>query len=345
MRKISTALTATLVVGLAAAALTACSSASTSPTPSATSTASWSKVQSAADKEKTVTLYGNKAATVGNELGLAFEAEYPDIDFNYVQGISATQEIQVDQESAAGAKGADVFLLTDPIYADKQVSTGKFVSPVGPQAQNAQWAKQVGKSGYVNISIDPYLLCYNTNLVKTSPTTVTAMLNDKSLGNQEIGISDVIALGTIAGYKAYQAKLGSSFLTKLAATKPRVYAGFSVIAQALPAGEIKASLAITPSYYEAMSAAKAPVKCTVPTDAPIGVGYQVAALKNAKSPNAAQVLVNFMMTDKGQSILNGTFGHSPIDTTSKLAAFSYKGLDDPATVTAFTQNFDKLFKG
>jgi iron(III) transport system substrate-binding protein len=80
--------------------------------------------------------------------------------------------------------------------------------------------------------------------------------------------------------------------------------GGAPASQALAAGEFAAIAFATVTTIRPLMDIGAPVKLVVPSPS-FGVGYTGAILGWSKRPNAAQVFMNYLMSERGQTTWNG----------------------------------------
>ncbi|MFO1189147.1 MAG: extracellular solute-binding protein [Alphaproteobacteria bacterium] len=102
--------------------------------------------------------------------------------------------------------------------------------------------------------------------------------------------------------------------------KPVVFRSTSAAAQALAAGEIDAALCMTPGAIEPLIKQGATAAFTIPKPG-FGLVGALGITSWSKRPNAAQVFMNWLMTDEGQNALIAGVGTaaSPVGAQASTA--------------------------
>jgi len=98
---------------------------------------------------------------------------------------------------------------------------------------------------------------------------------------------------------------GMSFLKKLAATSPRAYRGTTQLMQSVIAGDAEVGIALNHDGVIAFINKGAPVALSAVQDPVYADVHGIAILGNAQHPNAARLLVDFVVSKEGQTILAG----------------------------------------
>jgi iron(III) transport system substrate-binding protein len=103
-----------------------------------------------------------------------------------------------------------------------------------------------------------------------------------------------------------QSTLGKSFITKLAAQNPKIYASAVPTQQALASGEISAAAFIS-TVVRDLIAQGAPIGFGLPKNA-WNTPYYGMILKRAPHPAAAQLLADYMISAEGQASISHNVG-------------------------------------
>lgn len=98
--------------------------------------------------------------------------------------------------------------------------------------------------------------------------------------------------------------LGPDFLTKFAAQEPRFFPGATANAQAAAAAEAWITAFTNPTTVLPLIEQGAPLRMVVPNPS-FGIAYTGAILGWSKRQNAAQVLMDYLMSSRGQSVWSG----------------------------------------
>jgi iron(III) transport system substrate-binding protein len=138
---------------------------------------------------------------------------------------------------------------------------------------------------------------------------------------------------------------GKDYLTRLAALKPRIYLSTLPMQQAVTSGELSAAL-LTPATTLDLKAQGAPVDFAIPPKGAWNAVWFGMVLKQAKHPNAAQLLANYMVTPEGQALALQRYGSVLKGVPGTFAVpFRVQKLSDltPAKVKAFQDRWKSLF--
>jgi iron(III) transport system substrate-binding protein len=290
-------------------ALTACGggAAEVSPEEEAASPG-WSQTVAAAEQEGTVVVYTPYLQNQQDALQAAFAERYPAISVQMVRQLSGV-EAKLDAEKQTGAAGADVVVTNDPGLAARYAASGDLLPLGGPAAEAWSGNPHLAGDTAFTSTFNTLGIAWNTGQVDAAVTGYADLLRPELKGR--IGLVDMTGTPAIVDfYRFLEETQGPDFLTRLAAQEPRFYPSTVPLQQAVVAGEVSVAGYVVPAVREEADAG-APVGFVLPTPAwaapfdAFGVGW-------AKHPNAAKVVLDFMMSPEGQTALG-------IDGTSALA--------------------------
>lgn len=252
----------------------------------------------------------------GSELSVAgaFQKAYPKIKLEAQRILSVDATPRLDQEAATNADGTDVALVSGEAWFIAKAAAGQLVVPVGPEAKRWQ-ATPYWKNTYIIGSVLPMVFGFNTT--KTKPFTDWSGFMAPELAGK-YAICDTAGPPVIAYNDWIQKTQSEAYLTKmLRDQKPVVFRSSSAAAQALAAGEIFAAQCMTPGALEPLMKQGAPVTFVVPKPGFALVGG-LGITSWSKRPNAAQVFMNWLMSDAGQVALMDGMGTavSPVGVRS-----------------------------
>lgn len=280
--------------------LTACGA---SPGTTAPVTGGWNEVVAAAENEGSVLLYSSQKPANLERLEKAFETAYPRIDLEFVRGTDADINPRVETENRTGRGTADVHMLTDATWIANAAQSGSYSTELaGPSLRAPEYrpGKSVLGNRFALSSAAVFALGWNTDAVPGGLTSPHDVLDPKYSG--KIGIVNPTGIASYVDlYRFYAATYGADYWERMAALNPRIYPSALGIAQALTSGEIAVTPSVQPLVTEA--AAGAPVGWALPAQ-PWGTPWYSHVTSVAPHPNAAQVLVDFMVTREGQAALN-----------------------------------------
>lgn len=155
---------------------------------------------------------------------------------------------------------------------------------------------------YVADRFNFFTIGYNTNLVKPEevPDAYEDLVHPRWTGRVGIEGSDVDWFGAMV--KSMGEQKGLEFFRKLAAMKPQIRTGHTLIAELVASGEIPLAATIYNHNAERLLVKGAPIKWKAirPT---FGRPNAIGVAKHAPRPHAAMLFVDFMLSKEGQHIL------------------------------------------
>ncbi|MCJ0906780.1 ABC transporter substrate-binding protein [Rhodococcus sp. ARC_M6] len=338
----------TLVALSAAAAMVGISGCSSSEPSSHAVDGSWEEVVAAANKEGKVMLYSSQKPANLDALKVAFHAEYPEIELEYVRGTDPDINPRVETENKIGKGTADVHMLTDASWIQTAAKSGAYSSElVGPALQAPEFDAEASvlDNRFFLTSAAVFAIGWNTDAVPNGLTSPQDIINPAFRG--KIGIVNPVGIASYVDmYRHFSSVYGEDYWDKLAALQPRIYPSALGVAQALTSGEIVASPSVQPLVTEVN--ADAPVNWVLPAR-PWGTPWYTHVLKTAPHPNAAQVLANFLVTVEGQTALNDGYAAALPNIPGAVARAQDIALPNPenltpAKVEQYSQQWQKLFQ-
>lgn len=295
-----------IAVGFAVAAslaFTACSSGGTDAGSASAVDAgpeggdAWQQIVTKAKAEGTVTLYSSQNTAQLDDLATAFEDTYG-IKVSVVREVDANLQTKVDAELTSGKVTADVVAQTGLAWTQDKGAADYFVEPQGPAFDVPAFDRAANFVDKYSFATAAAIVAYgwNTDRLPAGLGGIENLLNPDLAGGK-IGIQEPVSASQIDFYLYLEANYGPNFLERLAAQKPRVYAGLLPISQALTSGEIAAGF--TQSMVDEKNNG-APVDSGVP-ELVWGARFNGSILSKAPHPAAAQLLANFLVTPTGQT--------------------------------------------
>jgi len=310
--------------------------------------ASWPRIVDAAKKEGSLVIYHQTPALVMERVTKDFMAQYPEIKVEVRRLLTPVTHMQaIETEKSTRIDGGDITQYANSIWHRDRAQENFFIKPVGPAT--ADYPKESLLYGQVAVvAIMPFVLGYNTNLVKTPITNIRDLLRPELKG--KVGSSDLVAETVYAYYDWLERTQGADFLPQFAAQNPRLTAGVVPLFQALAAGELAAAAWGIHAIANSLIAQGAPIK-VVQTNPSFASADVVAALAHAKRPNAAHLFLDYIMSRRGQGAWNGTGetasviagipGSLDAKTMQPWDVFKYT----PEFQRNYKAKFDKMFKG
>jgi iron(III) transport system substrate-binding protein len=281
----SVGLTVALLAGLAAA-------------PGAAQAQAWPAVLEAAKKEGSVMLYTQQVPPIIERIKADFTKAYPGITLETTRLTGTSIITKLDQERQGGMDGGDVVITVEILWLEERLKEGTLKKPVGPSLQ-AWPAKYLLRDAIPVLALEPLVAAYNTNLVKTPVNSYADLMRPELKGR--LGTTEVQALSIVAWYEWLEKTQGADFLARLSALSPKIYTGAVPNAQSTASGEISATLFTVPTVVMPLIEKGAPMKMLLPKPA-LGIRYAGGIVGATKRPNASQVLVDYLMSPRGQAI-------------------------------------------
>ncbi len=306
----------------------------------------WSDIVAAANKEGKVVFYAAVVGPVMDRLKEDFNKLYPNITVEGSRIIGGAGNAKLDAERQQGLDGADIAVLTEVAWVDARAKEGSLVQAVGPSAR--AWPAKFMLHGVAPVlELESMAIVYNTNLVKTPINSYADLLRPDLKG--KIGTVGLAASAIVAWYDWLEKTQAPGYLNKLAAQQPGIYASSLPGTQSVASGEYAViTFANTGSVVPLINQG-APIRMVVPTPA-FGLRYAGGIVRWSRRPNAAQVLMDYLMSVRGQSIWHGQGDSaSPLPNIPKsldaqsVAAFDYAAYP-PEVVNRYTEKWNSVFK-
>jgi iron(III) transport system substrate-binding protein len=219
---------------------------------------------------------------------------------------------RLTQDLKSGVAECDVFSSTDIGHFVRLKPQGVFLKWTPPNAANViERFKGLDPDGtYFTTSAGLVLLTYNKEKVKEAdaPKKWTDLLDPKwkdqvSVGHP--GYSGYVGTWVVLMRKLY----GWDFFEKLAKNNPQIGRSINDTVTMLNSGE--RSVAAGPDGATLESAHRGnPLAVNYPTDGALLMISPSAVMKNSKRPNAAKLLMNFLMSKEAMQVIVDNFGDS-----------------------------------
>ena len=265
----------------------------------------WNAIVAQAKKEGQVLMYSTRAEADNQRLLAGFAKKYPEIKASSIRLIGNRMNERIDQEVKANVPTGDIMLFTDPAWMADKVKANALIAPCGPALNLWQaGGKFYPQRELVPVVNEPWVMAYNTNLVKTKPKNWRDLLNDKQWQGK-VGLNEVSGLTVAIWAEIVASRAGADYFDKIAPFKPRIYPNSAPLTQAIIAGEIAWSPYSLPSTIEPLRAKGAPIEWLVPDSGTFLLQRFALVLKVAPHPAAAMVLMDYMMSAEGQDLING----------------------------------------
>ncbi|MDW8360186.1 MAG: extracellular solute-binding protein [Candidatus Caldarchaeum sp.] len=240
----------------------------------------------------------------------AFQARYPFIQVVYESMRPPEVYTRVSSELSANKPTADLVLVSHPTgirFAQEK----RYLPYVSPEAasypdflrdKNGEWTAAV---------LLPIAFVYNTDKVKQPPSTLEALtdpqwsgkviMHDVTLGTT--GTQYLVSLKNIIGESRF-----NSFVDRLVKNvKPTLDISVSTVAEKVASGEFHIGLIVNLHDVVRLKMQGAPIEYFLPTDVPLLTTFShIAIISTTKNPNSAKLLVDFILSKEGQTIIGNT---------------------------------------
>jgi iron(III) transport system substrate-binding protein len=307
----------------------------------------WKAVETAAQKEGRVLLYSQLDPTLQLRLEAGFAKEHPGIKLEVVRISGAAVIARIEQECSAHADGADVVITTVMQWLEKNAKDGVLKAPIGPASKVWPEKYLLGEGAPV-LSVEPIVMAYNTNLVKTPITSYQDLLRTDLKG--KIGaLIPATAPSVVAWYDFLEKIEGEEFMRAFGAQSPRFYPSSVPATQALASGEIAVAAFTLPVIAGPLIQDGAPIKVAVPKQI-LGVQYGGGILASSRRPNAAQILMDYLISMQGQIMWSGRGeSASPLPNVpgsidpNSITPYDEAGYT-PEVMRRFREHFNQMFQ-
>jgi len=258
-----------------------------------------------ARNEGEVILYSNLALDRGSALSNGFTKVHPNIKVKYLRGNAPQLANRVITERKAGKFQMDVLVISF-FFSDQIIEAGALEAYCSPERDAFPPEFKDKNCVWTLLNANTHVIAYNTTLVPKpeAPKNYLDLLSPKWKGKMVMEDE---------GYRWFAYTLdkmgeekGLSFMKRLAAQKLSFRHGDTLTAQLLAAGEFSVCVVCYGYRIELMKSKGAPVDWNA--DEPVTVsGSTISLAKQAPHPNAAKLLIDFILSKEGQTILASFF--------------------------------------
>jgi len=293
-----------------------------------------------ARKQGTVTLYTSMQLVDSRPLTEAFEKKYGiKVSLWRASGEKVAQRVVT--EARGGRFDVDV-VETDGaqmeiLHRERQLATLK-----APSVADIPSEILPAHGSYAPTRLSLYVLAWNTSRVPAGevPKTYDDLLDPKWTGRFAMEAADVAWFAAVA--RAMGEDKGIAFFRRLAAMKPGVRGGHTLLAELVAAGEIDLALDAHVQGIARLKAKGAPVEWK-PLQPAFGQPSSVGVARQAPHPDAALLLADFILSREGQEIIRERNRvPSSRAVASPLNQFPYR-LIDPAIMLDDWDRWSRLW--
>jgi iron(III) transport system substrate-binding protein len=255
---------------------------------------------SQAKREGALVLYSTMTLEDAGPLLAAFEKKHG-IKVSMWRGVNQKLVQRALAEARAGQHGVDVYEGSGPgleiLYREGLLE--KFYSPAFADIAPEAFPRH---GHYAPDNLLFTVMGYNTRLVKPEdvPRSYEDLLQPKWRGRLGIEASNVAWFAAVA--KAMGEERGLAYFQKLAAMRPQVRSGHTLMTELVAAGEIPLALTLYNQAVDKMKEKGAPIDWR-PLPPAFGRADGIAVAKRAPHPHAALLFADFVLSPEGQRII------------------------------------------
>ncbi|GAA5194084.1 hypothetical protein GCM10023346_20680 [Arthrobacter gyeryongensis] len=263
----------------------------------------WSSLEKNANDEGALTIYSSMGQQESEpRLYGAFKKAYPNIKINIVFLGTGDLINRLNQEMSGQVKSADVVMHASPgWFADTYKAGNLAALQISPDNQSAGWDKMLDGNSYATWWGFQYLLGYAKSQ-PAPPTDLKALLDANP--HAKIGLVNPHVAQAVANvYETLRQTYGDGILDQLAASSYTIFNSNSQLSSALAAGSVDYAYPDQVNTTGPLIVKGAPIAQEATQKAQAGANYNVAVIKNAPHPDAAQIWANFVMSKAGQEAI------------------------------------------
>lgn len=277
----------------------------------------------AAKAEGELTYYSAQTENVPRRVSAAFQAKYG-IQGKFIRLNSTLLQQRYATDAEAGTFPADAFLSGDTIgYADAGIKKGwiEAIATAGlPVILSGEFPAPYNRGATAVLQVLPWGIVYNTEKVKGAdiPKDWMDLLNPK--WKDQILIPNPRSSDSYIDHWAMLFdKYGESYFAKLRAQNLRMYTSGVPAMQALGAGEGSIQVPGLIPQTQGIKEKGAPINITI-LDMAVGLEMAITltARGKSKSPHAARLFANYVMSKEGNEVFNADPGQSSIYAAGAL---------------------------
>ena len=279
-----------------------------------------------------------------DEIGKAFTAKYPDIEFEGARNTASNLFQKLSIESESGLKIADVYASTDfsQILQLKQEDKLMQYQPAGTENVVEKY-QGLDPDNYYQVGATlPIIIGYNSELLGEDeiPTAWSDLTDQKY--QDKIATGSAASSGQVGTWAlSMEQKYNWDYLQQFNQLNPQLSRSINDVVPALASGE-RALGATTVGQVLTEQAAGNPLEVVYPSDGTVVVVAPIAILENAPHPNAAKLFLNFINSPEYSEVIS-KFYEQPINQQVELPGG--KSLAEVETYTPSPEEIEQEIPG
>lgn len=287
-----------------AASPAAAASPAVKPAASPAAAGNEAALAEAARREGRGLLYAVSDPATSQATLAAFKEKYG-IEVEFVRLTSGPLAQRYAAEAEANNVQADMLITSDPAFME-QATTRGWLTRLSPADVPllAQFPQQYVTESTAVVAFTPAGIAWNKNLVSDAdaPKTWQDVLNPKWRG-QVLMLEPKGSAPVLEWLTVMRETQGDDFLRKLAGQQPQMVASAVTASQQLAAGAAAITVPAVHATIVPLLRQGAPVQEAFPS--PTSPAASVAGISaRAPRPNVARLLLNFYLSNEGQTIFN-----------------------------------------
>ncbi len=260
------------------------------------------KLYEAAKKEGEVMVYNQASIQEWEEIGAAFQKKYPGIKVDAFAGTSEAMRDKVLTEAKARKVVGDVMVRANMQDTYTFTQEGVFEPYLSPQDKYFDEKHYDPKGLWHGHARYPHVIEYNVKSItkEQAPKSYADLLKPEFKG--KLGL-EANAVPWFSGMLRIMGRdKGLEYMKKLAEQKPRLISGHTSLHKLVTSGEIPVA-AYMYSFRAVADKENGLVEWVNPTEGTSGDAVFVAVVKNTTHPNAARLVLDFVLSEEVAQIM------------------------------------------
>lgn len=254
-----------------------------------------------AKREAAVSWYGSMNVDDASAIIAALAKKYPFVKINRFRAANAAVLSKLDVEARARGLNVDVIDL-DGFYVAQTIKRNYWIPYRSPELTVYPKELSDARGLWAGFFLLPHVVIYNSNLVSTAnaPKSYNDLLDTRWKNQLAIPDSGVTWYHGMLQYMG--AERGRAYMKRLAAQSVNVQAGNRMMVELTMAGEHAIGIATYAHRVGQFLRKGAPIGW-MKDDVVVTVPQAIGISGYGKAPNAAKLVVDFVLSAEGQSVL------------------------------------------
>jgi len=301
------------------------------------------EVREKAEAEGKVVLYASMNNADVKALADGFKQLYPKIDIQFYRASDAPLMEKVMTEARAGRPSWDV-IATTGYYGHFLKKRGMLEAYDSPERKYFREAFKDPQAFWTSTYTTYSVVGYNTKLAPKAsvPKSYQDLLKPEWKGQVGMEARPYEWFATTMKNMGGEQK-GLEFMRRFAGQQPQARTGRTLIAQLVAAGEFRASVTVYSQSYEILKASGAPVEW-VALDPVYASVHPTGIAAKAPNPNAARLLMDYLLSKKGQEIVRSLRRIPDRTDTPPDPPRLIEGIRPAVTSTDIYDDFDRYIR-